>query len=132
MAFEGIKEGRLIFGGNEVRGMEDSALFNRLPDRELDPFHREEQFCFIHLTMQELFAAKHLVDNTSKRKLRNFVSKNFKEGKWQLVFQFLAGLIEDKNHPPRKIITNLLPVKLKKKKSQATTNSGQRMKNQGK
>ena len=116
MAFEGIKEGRLIFGGNEVRGMEDSALFHRLPDRELDPFPREEQFCFIHLTMQEFFASKHLVDNTSKRKLRNFVSKNFKEGKWQLVFQFLAGLIEDKNHPPRKIITNLLPVKTKEKK----------------
>ena len=115
MAFEGIKEGRLIFGGNEVRGMEDSALFHRLPDRELDPFHREEQFCFIHLTMQEFFAAKHLVDNMSKRKLRNFVSKNFKEGKWQLVFQFLAGFIEDKNHPPRKIITNLLPVKTKEK-----------------
>ena len=116
LAFEGIKEGRLIFGANEVRGMEDSALFHRLPDRELDPFHREEQFCFIHLTMQEFFASKHLVDNTSKRKLRNFVSKNFKEGKWQLVFQFLAGLIEDKNHPPRKIITNLLPVKTKEKK----------------
>ena len=37
LAFEGIKEGRLIFGANEVRGMEDSALFHRLPDREPDP-----------------------------------------------------------------------------------------------
>ena len=37
MAIEGIKERRLIFVGNEVRGMEDSALFHRLPDREPDP-----------------------------------------------------------------------------------------------
>ena len=118
MAFEGIKEGRLIFGGNEVRGMEDSALFHRLPDRELDPFHREEQFCFIHLTMQEFFAAKHLT-NMSETELRHFVQMNIKEGKWQLVFQFVAGLMEDKNDLPSEIITDLLPVKTEEIESAA-------------
>ena len=113
LAFEGIKEGRLIFGANEVRGMEDSALFHRLPDRELDSFSSEGQFCFIHLTMQEFFAAKYLINNMSKRKLRNFVSKNIKEGKWQLVFQFVAGLMENKKTLP--IITDLLPVKTEEK-----------------
>ena len=110
LAFEGIKEGRLIFGENEVRGMENSALFHRLPDRELDWLKSEEQFCFIHLTMQEFFAAKYLVNNMSKRKLRNFVSKNM-EGKWLLVFQFVAGLMENKKTLPSDIITDLLPVK---------------------
>ena len=113
LAFEGIKEGRLIFGANEVRGMEDSALFHRLPDRELDWLKSEEQFCFIHLTMQEFFAAKYLVNNMSKRKLRNFVSKNIKEGKWQLVFQFVAGLMENKKTLRSEMITDLLPVKTK-------------------
>ena len=117
MAFEGIKEGRLIFGGNEVRGMEDSALFHRLPDRELDPFHREEQFCFIHLTMQEFFAAKHLTNNKSETELKTFVQLNIKEGKWQLVFQFLAGLMENKNNLRSEIITDLLPVKTEEKES---------------
>ena len=112
MAFEGIKEGRLIFGGNEVRGMEDSALFHRLPDHEPDPFNSEGQFCFIHLTMQEFFAAKHL-SNMSETELRNFVSENIKEVKWQLVFQFLAGLLENKNHLPSEIITDHLPMKTK-------------------
>ena len=109
LAFDGIKEGRLIFGANEVRGMEDSALFHRLPDREVDSFSSEGQFCFIHLTMQEFFAAKHLT-NMSETELKTFVQMNIKEGKWQLVFQFVAGLMEDKNDPPSEIITDLLPV----------------------
>ena len=110
LAFEGIKEGRLIFGENEVRGMEDSALFHRLPDREVDSFSSEGQFCFIHLTMQEFFAAKHLT-NMSETELKTFVQMNIKEGKWQLVFQFVAGLMENKKNLPSEIITDLLPVK---------------------
>ena len=117
LAFEGIKEGRLIFGANEVRGMEDSALFHRLPDREVDWHKSEGQFCFIHLTMQEFFAAKYLVNNTSKSKLMNFASKNIKEGKWQLVFQFVAGLMENKTHLPSEIITDLLPVNTEERES---------------
>ena len=114
LAFEGIKEGRLIFGANEVRGMEDSALFHRLPDREVDSFSSEGQFCFIHLTMQEFFAAKHLT-NMSETELKTFVQMNIKKGKWQLVFQFVAGLMENKNNLPSEIITDLLPVKTEEK-----------------
>ena len=114
LAFEGIKEGRLIFGANEVRGMEDSALFHRLPDREVDSFSSEGQFCFIHLTMQEFFAAKHLT-NMSETELKTFVQMNIKEGKWQLVFQFVAGLMENKKTLPSEIITDLLPVKTEEK-----------------
>ncbi|CAH3042760.1 unnamed protein product [Pocillopora meandrina] len=117
VAFEGIKEGKLILEGNEVRGMEDNALFHRLPDRKTSALKHERQFCFIHLTMQEFFAARHLANNTSETELRNFVSENIKNGKWQLVFQFLAGLMEDKVHLPSEIITDLLPVKTEMKES---------------
>ena len=110
IAFDGLKKGELILGGNEVRGMEDNALFHRLPDRQTDRFQHEPQFCFIHLTMQEFFAAMHLVNKKGKE-LRKFVSENIKNGKWQLVFQFLAGLMEDKTHLKSKIITDFLPVK---------------------
>ena len=119
VAFEGIKEGKLILGGNEVRGMEDSALFHRLPDRKNAALKDEEQFCFIHLTMQEFFAARHLTNNMKERELRNFISENIKNGKWQLVFQFLAGLMEEKNHLPSEIITDLLPVQTEEKKNEA-------------
>ena len=114
VAFEGIKEGKLILGGNKVRGMEDSALFYRLPNRRNAALKAEQQFCFIHLTIQEFFAARHLINNLSEPELRNFVSENIKNGKWQLVFQFLAGLMEDKDHLPSEIITSLLPVKTEK------------------
>ena len=119
VAFEGIKEGKLILGGNEVRKMKDSALFHRLPDREHAALKDEKQFCFIHLTMQEFFAARHLTNNMKERELRNFVSENIKNGKWQLVFQFLAGLMEEKNHLPSEIITDLLPVQTEEKKNEA-------------
>ena len=114
LAFEGIKEGRLVFGRKEVGGMEDSALFHRLPDRQPDAFEREEQFCFIHLTMQEFFAARHLA-NMNETELRNFVTTNIADGKWQLVFQFLAGLMNEKENLPSEIITDLLPVETEEK-----------------
>ena len=116
MAFEGIKEGRLVFGGNEVRGLEGSALFHRLPDRETTPLKREQQFCFIHLTMQEFFAARHLA-KMDETELRNFVSTNIADGKWQLVFQFLAGLMNEKENLPSEIITDLLPVETEEEES---------------
>ena len=116
MAFEGIKEGRLVFGGNEVRGMKESALFHRLPDRETAALKREQQFCFIHLTMQEFFAARHLA-NMDETELRNFVSTNIADGKWQLVFQFLAGLMNEKEKLPSEIITDLLPMETEEKLS---------------
>ena len=92
VAFEGIKEGKLILGGNEVQGMGNSALFHRLPDRQIAGLKDEQQFCFIHLTIQEFFAARHMASDLDETELRNFVSENIKNGKWQLVFQFLAGL----------------------------------------
>ena len=116
MAFEGIKEGRLVFGGNEVHGLEGSALFHRLPDRETTASKREQQFCFIHLTMQEFFAARHLA-KMDETELRNFVSTNIADGKWQLVFQFLAGLMNEKENLPSEIITDLLPVETEEKES---------------
>ena len=117
VAFEGIKEGKLILGGNEVQRMEDSAFFHRLPDRKTDTRNLEPQFCFIHLTIQEFFAARHLASDLDETELRNFVSKNIKNGKWQLVFQFLAGLMEDKVHLPIEIITDLLPAKTEERES---------------
>ena len=117
VAFNGIKEGKLILGGNEVQGMGDSALFHRLPDRKTDTLNLEPQFCFIHLTMQEFFAARHLANNMSETELKTFVSENIMNGRWQLVFQFLAGLMEKKTDLPSEIITDLLPVKTEEKES---------------
>ncbi|PFX14276.1 Nucleotide-binding oligomerization domain-containing protein 2 [Stylophora pistillata] len=105
IAFEGIVEGQLKFGGNELRAMEDSPFLHRLPD---------QQFCFIHSTMREFFAAKHLA-NMSETRLRYFVSEHIADGKWKLVLQFLAGLMNDGERLPSTIITDLLPLETEEK-----------------
>ena len=117
VAFQGIIEGELILGGNEVLEIEESAYFHRLPNPQAVALKYTPQFCFIHHTMQEFFAARHLANSMSETELRNFVSENIMNGKWQLVFQFLAGLMADKDNLPSEIITDLLPVKTDEKES---------------
>ena len=112
IAFKGIKERRLIFGTREVEGLEDCGLLHRLPDRPapgpLKP--REAQYCFNHLTIQEFLAAKHLVDTKDDEQLRTFVCDNKDDGVWQIVTQFVAGLLQERKKPPTRIFTDLLPV----------------------
>ena len=97
IAFTGIKEGRLIFESKEVEGLEDCGLLHRLPDlcaSADNPFEKPKaQFCFIHLTIQEFLAAKHVVDTMSGEELRKFVHCRIKQGTWHLVLQFVAGLL---------------------------------------
>ena len=95
IAFERVKQGRLLFESSEVSGLEDCGLLHRLPDAK-SRFNEppKAQYCFTHLTVQEFFAAKHLEDSLNKRELENFVSKRINDGAWQMVLQFVAGLLE--------------------------------------
>ena len=112
IAFKGIKEGRLLFESTEVEGLEGCGLLHKLPDmpskRSLnDP--PKSQFCFTHLTVQEFFAAKHLVDTKckTKRKIERFVRKHINDGTWQVVLHFVAGLL--KSSLSSDIFIKLLP-----------------------
>ena len=110
VAFKGIEEGRLLFESSEVSGLEDCGLLHKLPDLRLskrkalgDP--RKSQFCFIHLTVQEFFAAKHLVNTKTKENIERFVCDHMNHGKWKVVLQFVAGLLNSSSD----IFTKLLP-----------------------
>ena len=94
IAFEGVKQGRLLFESSEVSGLEDCGLLHRLPDTK-SRFNEppKAQYCFTHLTVQEFFAAKHLAESLNKRELENFVSEHINDGAWQMVLQFVAGLL---------------------------------------
>ena len=111
IAFNGIKESRLIFGSSEVKGLENCGLLHQLPDKPgARPFQpREEQFCFLHLTIQEFLAAKHLTETMNDEELRKFVTHHIKDGKWHMVMQFVAGLLGDRTEPPTDMFTDLLP-----------------------
>ena len=107
LAFDGLRQKQLIFGEKEVpEDLVDTVLFHRLPDRKLGPFISEAQYCFIHLTMQEFLAAKHITKTKKGEELETFVADHIKIGEWQLVLQFVAGLLGEQSIG---IFTELLP-----------------------
>ena len=115
IAFNGIKQGRLIFESNEVDGLEDCGLLHRLPDAKPRSLSEQPkaQYCFLHLTVQEFFAAKHVTDTMTKEELRRFVAVHINKGAWQVVIQFVAGLLEpdtDEEISNVDIFSELLPV----------------------
>ena len=124
VAFNGIKEGRLTFESDEVTNLEDCGLLHRLPDLKPEakrPFEKPKaQYCFQHLTIQEFFAAKHVTDNMGEVELREFVSSHITDGAWQVVLQFVAGLLSDREKPLTDIFTNLLPVSTYEDKEDVT------------
>ena len=107
IAFKGIEEGRLLFESSEVSGLEDCGLLHKLPDLKPKAWNdpRKSQFCFIHLTVQEFFAAKHLVNTKTKEEIERFVCGHIKHGTWQVVLQFVAGLLNSSSD----IFIKLLP-----------------------
>ncbi|XP_015780271.1 PREDICTED: nucleotide-binding oligomerization domain-containing protein 1-like [Acropora digitifera] len=109
VAFEGIEEERLLFESSEVSGLEECGLLHKLPDvqskRSLnDP--PKSQFCFTHLTVQEFFAAKYLVDTKTNKEIKEFVCKHISDGTWEVVLQFVAGLLKSSSSD---IFVKLLP-----------------------
>ena len=112
IAFNGIKNGRLIFGSHEVKDLESNGLFHRLPDARERPLgERIEQYCFLHLTIQEFLAAKYLVDTYSSEDLQKFVSDHIQYGGWRVVMQFVAGLLDEKEGKSTDIFSDILPSK---------------------
>ena len=110
IAFKGINEARLLFESSEVSGLEECGLLHKLPDVQSERSLNERpksQFCFTHLTVQEFFAAKHLVDSKTDEGIEEFVSKYINDGTWQMVLQFVAGLL--KSSLANGIFIKLLP-----------------------
>ena len=111
IAFQGIKEGRLIFESGEVDDQENNGLFHRLPDSFSGLTEGRAQYCFLHLTIQEFLAAKYLVDTYSSEDLQKFVSDHIQDGAWKVVMQFVAGLLAEKEGQSTDIFSDLLPSK---------------------
>ena len=115
IAFLGIKEGRLLFTSKEVEGLENCGLLHRLRDLPSTKGFEEgkPQYCFIHLTFQEFLAAKHVVDTkTEAYGLPKFITNHIDKGPWQLVVQFVAGLLADSDKAKvkfSKMLMKLLP-----------------------
>ena len=117
IAFKGIEEGRLLFESSEVKGLEDCGLLHKLPDVQSklslnDP--PNSHFCFTHLTVQEFFAAKYLVDTESNEGIEEFVCNHINDSTWQVVLQFVAGLLKSSSSD---IFIKLLPKSTEKRRN---------------
>lgn len=58
----------------------------------------KDVFSFAHLTFQEYFTAKYIVDNQLNSSLDKLVEEHLYDSKWWVVFVLVAGLLEDSNY----------------------------------
>ena len=103
------KLGRFTFESQEVNDLATNGLFQCLPDTSSGLEERKAQYSFLHLTVQEFFAAKYLVDTKSHKELKTFVSDHIKEGSWKVVMRFVAGLVQQEEQSAD-IFSGLLPL----------------------
>ena len=91
LAFKGIGPMQLIFDSKSFdEQMKQSGLLNSLSNPHSQA---QTQFCFIHLTIQEFLAARHVIEMFSPKKIKEFISSHINSPKWHLVLQFIAGLL---------------------------------------
>ena len=94
LAYNGIVHGQLVFN-NELfdTQMNRSGLLNSLSN---PIFPIQTQYCFIHLTIQEFLAARHVIETFAPEEIKEFITSHIGSGKWHLVLQFIAGLLGKK------------------------------------
>ena len=91
LAFKGIGPMQLIFDSKLFdEQMKQSGLLNSLSNPHSQA---QTQFCFVHLTIQEFLAARHVIEMFSPEEMEEFISFHIHSSKWHLVLQFIAGLL---------------------------------------
>ena len=91
LAFKGIETMQLIFDSKSFdEQMKQSGLLNSLSNPHSQA---QTQFCFIHLTIQEFLAARHVIQIFGPEEIKEFFFSHIKSSKWHLVLQFIAGLL---------------------------------------
>ena len=92
LAFRGIEPMQLIFDKELFdEQMKQSGFLNSLSNPHSQA---QKQFCFIHLTIQEFLAARHVTQTfTSPEEIKKFIFSHINSSKWHLVLQFIAGLL---------------------------------------
>ncbi len=91
---DGMVNGQLIFDQDLFdEQTKKSGLVNILSN-PVSPV--KTQFCFIHLTIQEFLAARHVTETFTPADIKRFISNHLRSRQWHLVLQFLAGLLGKK------------------------------------
>ena len=91
LAFDGVKNGQQFFNQKQVdEQIKKSCFLNTLSN---PAFPIEAEFCFIHKTLQEFLAAKHVTEKNNVTKIKKFISDHLANKRWQMVLLFIAGLL---------------------------------------
>ena len=99
ISFRGMKKRQLIF---DQQLFDEETRISGLVNTLSNPiFPTKLQFCFIHLSIQEFLAARHITETFSPGEIETFISdhvtgNDFRQSKWHLVLQFIAGLLGKK------------------------------------
>jgi hypothetical protein len=89
-----MESGQLVFNKKLFdEQIKNSGLLNSLSN---PIFPLRTQFCFIHLTIQEFLAARHVTETFARPEIKTFISDHVESGKWHLVLQFIGGLLGKK------------------------------------
>ena len=116
LAKRGVEDRKLIFGEEDIRriartdeelqDMVSSGLLRELPKPKP---HLEQQYCFIHLTLQEFLAAR-VIASGSREEIGAFSKASYDKPSMEMVFRFVAGLLRDRLENPtyRNCIGDLL------------------------
>ncbi|XP_046842024.1 protein NLRC3-like, partial [Xenia sp. Carnegie-2017] len=103
VAMEGLKDGRLIFerkSNSNFKNLENCGIFNKIYD------DKRHLYCFLHLTLQEFFAAWYIVDDWQN--IGKFLDDHVEDPKWHLVIEFAAGLVGNEKKEKGKDISVIL------------------------
>ncbi|XP_046842658.1 NACHT, LRR and PYD domains-containing protein 12-like [Xenia sp. Carnegie-2017] len=90
LAKKGIEKGSWIFKDSNLSQspqLVNCGFFHQIQDK------RRNLYCFIHLTLQEFFAAWCIVDDWQN--IGKFLDDYHEDPKWYMVIEFIAGLVGD-------------------------------------
>ena len=91
LALDGVKNGQRFFNQKQVdEQIKKSCFLNTLSN---PAFPIEAEFCFIHETLQEFLAAKHVTEKDDVTEIKEFISDHLADKRWQMVLLFIAGLL---------------------------------------
>ena len=103
LAFDGIKEERLIFDEEIMKDFSQTDLasygiIHEMPGVVTKEMEFSSQYIFLHLTIQEFLAARHFVQEMPGEEFETFIAQIVAEPRWRMVVQFVAGLLRHKDN----------------------------------
>ncbi|XP_064405403.1 uncharacterized protein LOC135350518 [Halichondria panicea] len=89
-AFTGMTQDKLVFEYTEVRGTLSLGLLNLIKCTGV----LEDHYQFLHLTIQEFLAARHLALTKSNKDKLEFITSKIDDDRFRMTLLFLSGLTQ--------------------------------------